>query len=58
MITRRTSEAASARLRLSGHSVEDEKSLGLTIKLVKKDQVTMYLKVSFHPLSLALSDDF
>jgi hypothetical protein len=39
-------------VRLSGHSVEDEATWDLTLKLVKKNKATIYLKVSRKPILL------
>ena len=43
---RRSSEVATAKVKLSGHSLELEKEVNLTLKLVKKNRITIYLKVS------------
>ena len=43
---RRSSEAATAKVRLSGHTLEDDPGMDLTLKLVKNNRVTIYLKVS------------
>ncbi len=44
---RRSSEAATAKVRLSGHTLEDDPGMDLTLKLVKNNRVTIYLKVSW-----------